>query len=102
MSIFANEAGAEVLKAVRAPEFILPTLLMPCAFYTIFGVVLSSSSDNAAYLLATYGVFAVMAPSIFGFGVGVAVGGAGVSVGGTGVSVGGIGVSVGGGVQVAS
>ena len=72
MSIFASETGAEILKAVRAPEFILPTLLMPSAFYSIFGVMLTNSGSNAMYLLATYGVFAVMGPSIFGFGVGVA------------------------------
>lgn len=72
MSVFANETGAEILKAIRAPEFILPTLFMPCAFYTLFGVVLSNLGSDATYLLATYGVFAVMGPSIFGFGVGVA------------------------------
>ncbi len=71
MSVFANETGAEILKAVRAPEFIFPTLLMPCAFYALFAIVLSNSGSNATYLLATYGVFAVMGPSIFGFGVGV-------------------------------
>ncbi|RBP49612.1 ABC transporter permease [Arenicella xantha] len=72
MNIYLNEAGAEILKALRAPEFVLPTLLMPMAFYTLFGVVLPGADNNAPYLLATYGVFAVMGPSIFGFGVGVA------------------------------
>jgi len=66
------ETGAEILKAMRAPEFILPTLLFPVAFYLLFGVVLSGGGGNAAYLLATYGVFAVMGPAIFGFGVAVA------------------------------
>ena len=72
MNALINETGAELLKAFRAPEFILPTLFMPCAFYSIFGVMLDKSGNNALYLLATYGVFAVMGPSIFGFGVGVA------------------------------
>lgn len=72
MNAFANEAGAEILKAIRAPEFLFPTLLMPCAFYSLFGVVLDNGGGNATYLLATYGVFAVMGPAIFGFGVGVA------------------------------
>lgn len=66
------EVGAEILKAMRAPEFILPTLLFPVAFYLLFGVVLAGGSNNASYLLATYGVFAVMGPAIFGFGVAVA------------------------------
>jgi len=66
------EVGAEILKAMRAPEFILPTLLFPVAFYLLFGIVLAGDSNNASYLLATYGVFAVMGPAIFGFGVAVA------------------------------
>lgn len=72
MSVLANETGAEILKAVRAPEFIFPTLLMPCTFYALFGVILPNSVNSATYLLATFGIFAVMGPSIFGFGVGVA------------------------------
>lgn len=69
---FTNEIGAELLKAIRAPEFILPTLIMPSAFYAFFGVILNQGGNTALYLLATYGVFAVMGPAIFGFGVGVA------------------------------
>lgn len=72
MSSITHEAGAEILKAIRAPEFLLPTILMPMVFYSLFGVVLPSAGNNAPYLLATYGVFAVMGPAIFGFGVGVA------------------------------
>ena len=66
------ETGAEILKVARAPEYIIPTLLFPVAFYFMFGVVLSGTSNNASYLLATYGVFAVMGPAIFGFGVSTA------------------------------
>lgn len=67
------ETGAEILKVIRAPEFIVPTLVFPVAFYALFGVILTGgSTGNAAYLLATYGVFAVMGPSIFGFGIAVA------------------------------
>lgn len=66
------ETGAELLKAFRAPEFIFPTLGMPVAFYALFAIMLPGSNDNAAGLLATYGVFAVMGPAIFGFGISVA------------------------------
>ena len=65
-----NETGTEILKAIRAPEFLVPTLAFPFAFYGLFGVVLSNGS--AAYLLATYGIFATMGPAIFGFGIAVA------------------------------
>lgn len=66
------ETGAELRKAWRAPEFVMPTLALPLAFYLLFGVMLSDSPARASMLLATYGVFAVMGPAIFGFGAGVA------------------------------
>jgi len=77
LNAFFNECGAEILKAFRAPEYVLPTLLLPIAFYSLFVFGFSGGGkDNAQYLLqyllATYGVFAVMGPAIFGFGVGVA------------------------------
>jgi len=70
--LIIHETGAELLKALRAPEFILPTILFPLVFFTLFAIVLSTSQDNTTYLLATYGIFAVMGPALFGFGVGVA------------------------------
>lgn len=72
MRSFFLESGAEILKSFRAPEFILPTLLMPVAFYTLFATIVPMGPESAPYLLATYGVFAVMGPAIFGFGISVA------------------------------
>ncbi len=69
---YAAEIGAECLKLLRAPEFIAPTLILPVVFYTMFAVILPGSNQNAPYLLATFGVFAVMGPALFGFGAGVA------------------------------
>jgi len=69
---YLRETGAEILKAWRAPEFVLPTLALPVAFYAFFGIAMSGGGSQARYLLATYGVFAVMGPAIFGFGAGVA------------------------------
>ena len=69
---FTAEIGAELKKLVRAPEFIAPTLILPVVFYTMFAVILPGSNQNAPYLLATFGVFAVMGPALFGFGAGVA------------------------------
>ncbi len=66
------ECSAELLKIARAPEYIVPTMVFPVAFYTLFGVVLSQGQGASEYLLATYGVFAVMGPAVFGFGVAVA------------------------------
>lgn len=72
LNAYTHEAGAEILKALRAPEFIVPTLALPVAFYALFGIAMADSSRQAQYMLATYGVFAVMGPAIFGFGAGVA------------------------------
>jgi ABC-2 type transport system permease protein len=72
LNILATETGAELTKSWRAPEFVLPTLALPAAFYLLFGVMMAQGASASAYLLATYGVFAVMGPALFGFGVGVA------------------------------
>ncbi len=72
LTILLTETGTELRKTFRAPEFVLPTLALPFGFYLLFGIVLSGSSNAAGPLLATYGVFAVMGPAIFGFGAGVA------------------------------
>ncbi len=68
------EAKYEFLKLWRTPSFVLPTLIFPPFFYLLFGVLLSAGrgGDTARYLLATYGVFGIMGPALFGFGVNVA------------------------------
>src|SRR5215467_9467077 len=68
------EAKYEFLRVLRTPAFALPTLLFPPMFYLLFGLLLNrGSADAAHYLFATYSIFGVMAPSLFGFGVGVAI-----------------------------
>ena len=71
---YALEARNEFLRLLRAPSFVLPTLLFPPMFYVLFAVLFGSRSGFQAniYLLATYGVFGVMSPGLFGFGVTVA------------------------------
>ncbi len=72
LNAFANEAAAEILKSLRAPEFVIPTVALPVGFYSLFALAMPGGQQNATYTLATFGVFAVMAPAIFGFGAGVA------------------------------
>jgi ABC-2 type transport system permease protein len=70
---YALEARYEFLRVLRTPSFALPSLLFPCLFYVLFGVLLNKGSGDAArYLLATYGVFGVMGVGLFAFGVTVA------------------------------
>jgi ABC-2 type transport system permease protein len=68
------EARCEFLRVLRAPAFAVPTLVFPPMFYLLFGVLLNGGGNGraAAYLMATFGVFGVMAPGLFGFGVAMA------------------------------
>jgi ABC-2 type transport system permease protein len=73
--IYLREAWYEFLRLLRTPAFALPTLIFPLVFYVMFAIVLPGkwgSFDKSAYLLATYGVFGIMGPALFGFGVGLA------------------------------
>ncbi len=71
-----EEIRCEFLRLARAPSFVVPTLLFPVMFYVLFGIVLAGGKATtfqaAHYMLGTYCVFGVMAPSLFGFGVTVA------------------------------
>jgi ABC-2 type transport system permease protein len=71
---YLEEARSECLRYMRAPAFMLPIMLFPGMFYLLFGVLMAKSegADAARYLLASYGVFGVMSPGLFGFGVSLA------------------------------
>jgi ABC-2 type transport system permease protein len=74
--LFAAESRAELLRLVRTPSFAVPTLAFPLVFYVFFGLVLPGEAGRlarATYMLATYGVFGVMGPALFGFGAGLAI-----------------------------
>jgi len=67
------EAKHEFLRMLRAPAFALPTLLFPPLFYVLFALLLHRGNAGAAsYLFASYSIFGVMAPGLFGFGVSLA------------------------------
>ncbi len=73
LAIYGREARAQILAAVRTPQFLLPSVVVPVMFYAMFGVALAKGSSHVAqWLLATYAIFASIAPSMFGFGVYVA------------------------------
>lgn len=74
LGVYMREAGFQFWSVVRMPGFALPTLAFPTMFYIFFGLLFGKSGDSstATYMLATYGTFGIMAPALFGFGVGVA------------------------------
>jgi ABC-2 type transport system permease protein len=74
---YVIEAKNEFLRLLRTPMFCLPTLVFPAMFYLLFGVLMNHGQGPGAFdvarsMLAGYGVFGVMAPGLFGFGVSVA------------------------------
>ena len=72
--IFALESKYELLKMLRLPIYVIPTLSFPLVFYFLFGVAMNrGSSGAAAYLMATFSALGVMNAALFGFGVAVAV-----------------------------
>lgn len=73
-SVYARESWAEIIKSARMPQFIIPTIALPPAFYALFALAMGQgSAEVATRTLATFGVFAVMGPALFGFGANIAV-----------------------------
>jgi len=75
LHVHLQEARYQILALARTPAFAVPSLLFPPMLYLFFGVVFGARGPNLTmptYLLATYGVFGIIGPALFGFGVGVA------------------------------
>lgn len=75
--VYTTEAKYELLKTLRQPAYVIPTLTFPLLFYVMFGIAFGGRQavgavNLATYLLATYSTFGVMGASLFGFGAGVA------------------------------
>lgn len=72
-SVYVTEAKFEFIRMLRMPMFALPALVFPAMFYLLFGVLMGKGKPEvSAYLLATYCIFGVMGPGLFGFCVSVA------------------------------
>ncbi len=77
LTLYAKEAKYELLKNLRIPVYAISTVAFPLMFYVLFGIVLGhgnpvNRNQTASYMLATMGCFGVMAASLFGFGVSLA------------------------------
>ena len=72
---YLAEAKYECLRALRAPGFSVPTLLLPAALYLFFGVVLTQPNRTPqidVFIFTGFAVMGVIGPGLFGFGVFVA------------------------------
>jgi ABC-2 type transport system permease protein len=76
--LYGIEVRSEFLRLLRTPIYAFSTLGLPLMFYAFFGLALNREAAGglppmARYLLASYGAFGVMAASLFGFGVRLAI-----------------------------
>jgi ABC-2 type transport system permease protein len=74
---YATEVKFECMRALRAPAFSIPFLLLPITLYVLFGVLLAGSMSHgdatvAKIMFVNWSVFGVMGPGMFGFGMFVA------------------------------
>jgi ABC-2 type transport system permease protein len=74
---YLTEAKYECLRALRAPAFAIPFLLLPLVLYVLFGVLLAGSMSHgdstvARIMFVNWAIFGVMGPGMFGFGMFVA------------------------------
>lgn len=73
LGVYLREAGFQFRNLLRMPGFALPTLLFPAMFYAFFALLFGKGdSSTATYMLGSLGAFGIIAPALFGFGVGVA------------------------------
>ncbi len=76
LRVYFTEAKYELIKQMRIPAFMIPTIGFPIMFYVLFGIVMpgngSTSHFASTYMLATYGAFGVIGIALFALGVGVA------------------------------
>jgi ABC-2 type transport system permease protein len=74
---YLTETRYECLRALRAPAFSIPFLLLPLVLYMLFGVFLAGSMSHgdqavSRIMFVNWAVFGVMGPGMFGFGMFVA------------------------------
>ncbi|MGC3982362.1 MAG: ABC transporter permease [Steroidobacteraceae bacterium] len=74
--MLALETRMETLRLLRNPSFAIPTMAFPVMFYLLFGVFLLGTrmrgTNMAAHLFGAFLAFGVVAPGLFGLGVGLA------------------------------
>lgn len=74
--VYWLETKSEFLKLLRMKAYSVSTIAFPLMFYSFFGLAMGAQRGPgmplAKYLLATYGAFAIVASTLYAFGVGVA------------------------------
>jgi len=74
-----TQTRAMVTNTLRIPAFSLTTIILPIMFFAFFGLshvhdrIPGSSLSVGAYLMASFGAYAVSSAMVFNFGIGAAV-----------------------------
>ena len=74
-----KQSRAQIVNSLRIPAFTLTTAVLPIMFFAFFGLpnvhqkFQGSTVNVGAYLMASFGAFAVSSAMVFNFGIGVAV-----------------------------
>lgn len=72
-----TEARYEVLRTLRTPAFLIPTVALPVMLYVFFGLVLHGDKPTdpqvALQVLSGFTMFSVIGPGLFGLGIGFAI-----------------------------
>lgn len=73
LKIFAAHVAALLRDILRTPSFVVPAVIFPAMFYSIFALSFARhNSDIANSMMTSYVGFAVVGVAMFQFGVGVA------------------------------
>lgn len=70
MTLALVHLRVQVLQLARFPAFLVPTLVLPTAFYALFGLPRQHVDDGV--LMASFCAYAVLGIAFFQFGVGIA------------------------------
>ena len=74
LGIYIKETQYELMRMVRNPGIAIPVLLLPCALYALFALVIAGEAINkdanlGVFLFAAFSIMSVTMPAMFGIGV---------------------------------
>ena len=74
IGIYLKETQYELMRMMRNPGIAIPVLLLPCALYALFALLIAGEAINkdanlGVFLFAAFSIMSVTMPAMFGIGV---------------------------------
>ena len=74
LGAYLTETQYELMRMMRNPGIAVPVLLLPCALYALFALVIAGEAINkdpglGVFLFAAFAIMSVTMPAMFGIGV---------------------------------